>query len=35
MRALLQISELSPEEAKVVEEMFGRIAEKFLGDGES
>ena len=32
--ALLEINELSNEEAEAVEEMFGRIAEKFLDDGE-
>ena len=31
--ALLKIGELSNEEAEAVEEMFGRIADKFL-DGE-
>ena len=31
--ALLKIVELSNEEAEVVEEMFGRIADKFLNDG--
>lgn len=30
--ALLKISELSDEEAEIVEEMFGRIAVKFLND---
>ena len=30
--ALLEIGELSDEEAEVVEEMFGRIADKFLND---
>ena len=32
--ALLQINELSNEEAEAVEEMFGRIADKFLDDGK-
>ena len=32
--ALLKIGELSDEEAEVVEEMFGRIANKFLDDGK-
>ena len=32
--ALLQINELSNEEAEAVEEMFGRIADKFLDDGQ-
>jgi hypothetical protein len=32
--ALLQIGELSEEEAEVVEEMYGRIADKFLDDGK-
>ena len=32
--ALLKINELSDEEAEAVEEMFGQIAEKFLGDGK-
>ena len=31
--ALLKIGELSNKEAEVVEEMFGRIADKFLDDG--
>ena len=31
--ALLNINELSNEEAEAVEEMFGRIADKFLNDG--
>ena len=30
---LLKLSALSQEEAEAVEEMFGRIAEKFLDDG--
>jgi hypothetical protein len=30
--ALLEIGELSVEEAEVVEEVFGRIADKFLND---
>ena len=30
--ALLKINELSNEEAEAVEEMFGRIADKFLDD---
>ena len=30
--ALLKIGELSKEEAEVVEEMFGQIADKFLDD---
>jgi len=32
--ALLQMNELSNEEAEVVEEMFGQIADKFLDDGK-
>jgi hypothetical protein len=32
--ALLQINELSNEEAEAVEEMFGRIADKFLDDAK-
>ena len=32
--ALLEINELSNEEAEAVEEMFGRIAVKFLDDGK-
>ena len=31
--ALLNINELSDEEAEAVEEMFGQIADKFLDDG--
>ena len=31
--ALLQLGELSNEEAEAVEQMFGRIADKFLDDG--
>ena len=31
---LLKINELTEEEAEVVEEMFGRIADKFLDDGK-
>ena len=30
--ALLKMNELSDEEAEVVEEMYGQIAEKFLDD---
>lgn len=30
--ALLKLDELSDEEAEVVEEMYGRIADKFLDD---
>jgi hypothetical protein len=30
--ALLRLGELSKEEAEVVEEMFGQIADKFLDD---
>ena len=33
--ALLKVGELSNEEAEAVEEMFGRIADKFLNDGGS
>jgi len=32
--ALLKINELSNEEAEAGEEMFGRIADKFLDDGK-
>jgi hypothetical protein len=32
--ALLKINELSDEEAEAVEEMYGRIADKFLDDGK-
>ena len=32
--ALLEINELSNEEAEAVEEMFGRIADKFLDDAK-
>ena len=32
--ALLKLSELSEKEAEAVEEMFGRIADKFLDDGK-
>ena len=32
--ALLKVGELSNEEAEAVEEMFGRIADKFLDDGK-
>jgi hypothetical protein len=32
--ALLKFGELSTEEAEAVEEMFGRIADKFLDDGK-
>ena len=32
--ALLKIGELSEEEAEVVEEMYGRIADKFIDDGK-
>ena len=32
--ALLEINELTEEEAEVVEEMYGRIADKFLDDGK-
>jgi hypothetical protein len=32
--ALLKLGELSNEEAEAVEEMFGRIAVKFLNDGK-
>ena len=32
--ALLKLGELSNEEAEVVEEMFGRIADKYLDDGK-
>ena len=31
--ALLKMGELSQEEAEAVEEMFGRIANRFLNDG--
>ena len=31
--ALLRLGELSNKEAEVVEEMFGRIADRFLDDG--
>ena len=31
---LLMVGELSNEEAEAVEEMFGRIADKFLDDGK-
>ena len=31
--ALLKLGELSDEEAEAVEEMFGRVADKFLKDG--
>ena len=30
---LLELGQLSQEEAEAVEEMFGRIAERFLDDG--
>jgi hypothetical protein len=30
--ALLKVTELTEEEAEVVEEMFGRIADKFLDE---
>ena len=33
-QALLKLGELSNAEAEAVEEMFGRIAEKFLNDGK-
>jgi hypothetical protein len=32
--ALLQLNELTEEEAEVVEEMFGRIADKFLDESK-
>ena len=32
--ALLKLGELSNAEAEAVEKMFGRIADKFLNDGE-
>jgi hypothetical protein len=32
--ALLKIGELTDEEAEVVEQMFGRIADRFLDDGK-
>ena len=32
--ALLKLGELSDKEAEAVEEMFGRIAERFLDDGK-
>ena len=32
--ALLMVGELSNEEAEAVEEMFGRIADKFLDDSK-
>jgi hypothetical protein len=32
--ALLEINELTEEEAEMVEEMYGRIADKFLDDGK-
>lgn len=32
--ALLRLDELSDVEAEAVEEMFGRIADKFLSDGK-
>ena len=32
--ALLKLAELSDEEAEGVEEMFGRIADRFIDDGK-
>jgi hypothetical protein len=32
--ALLKLNELTEEEAEVVEEMFGRIADKFLDEDQ-
>ena len=33
--AILKMGELSDEEAEIVEEMYGQIADKFLDDGEA
>jgi hypothetical protein len=34
-QALVEMNELTQEEAEAVEEMYGWIADKFLDDGES